>query len=56
MDHHKALKKLTFFSNPVPFNGQQYEKQKGIEVDQPVTLHITKQVQKSSLIGNIFIT
>ena len=29
MDHHKALKKLTFVSNPVPFNGQHYEKQKG---------------------------
>ena len=30
-DYQKALKKLTIFflSNPVPFNGQSYQKQKG---------------------------
>ena len=30
MDYQKALKKLTLFflSNPVPFNGQSYQKQK----------------------------
>ena len=30
-DYQKALKKLTLFflSNPVPFNGQSYQKQKG---------------------------
>ena len=30
-DDQKALKKLTLFflSNPVPFNGQNYQKQKG---------------------------
>ena len=30
-DHQKAFKKLTLFflSNPVPFNGQNYQKQKG---------------------------
>ena len=29
-DYQKALKKLPiFFSNPVPFNGQGYQKQKG---------------------------
>ena len=30
-DYQKALKKLTLFfiSNPVPFNGQRYQKQKG---------------------------
>ena len=30
-DYQKALKKLTLFflSNPVPFNGQNYQKQKG---------------------------
>ena len=30
-DYQKALKKLTiyFLSNPVPFNGQSYQKQKG---------------------------
>ena len=32
-DYQKALKKLTLFflSNPVPFNGQNYQKQKGSE-------------------------
>ena len=32
-DYQKALKKLTIFflSNPVPFNGQSYQKQKGPE-------------------------
>ena len=31
-DYQKALKKLTLFflSNPVPFNGQSYQKQKGL--------------------------
>ena len=31
-DYRKALKKLTlyFLSNPVPFNGQNYEKQKWV--------------------------
>ena len=31
MDYQKALKKFTLFflSNPVPFNGQNYQKQKG---------------------------
>ena len=30
-DYQKALKKLTLFflSNPLPFNGQSYQKQKG---------------------------
>ena len=30
-DYQKAFEKLTlvFFSNPVPFNGQNYQKQKG---------------------------
>ena len=27
-DYQKALKKLIFFLNPVPFNGQSYQKQK----------------------------
>ena len=33
-DYQKALKKLSLFflSNPVPFNGQSYQKQKGLEL------------------------
>ena len=29
MDYQKALKRLTFFLNPVPLDGQNYQKQKG---------------------------
>ena len=34
MDYQKAFKKLNLFflSNPVPFNGQSYQKQKGLEL------------------------
>ena len=34
IDYQKALKKLTLFflSNPVAFNGQDYEKQRGLEL------------------------
>ena len=33
-DYQNSLKKLTliFLSNPVPFNGQDYEQQKGLEL------------------------
>ena len=41
----KSLKKLTFLSNLVPFNGQDYEKQ--------ITLQFTKQVQKDSVISDV---
>ena len=50
-DYEKAFKKLTLFflSNPVSFNGQNYQKQKGSS-DQSIALQVTKQVQKYSFI------
>ena len=49
-DNQKALKKLSLFilSNPIPFNGQGYEKQKG-----PGTLQVKKQVQRKSFISDV---
>ena len=50
-DYQKVLKKfnLVFLSNPVPFNGQSYQKQKGPGL---VTsrFQVTKQVQKNPFI------
>ena len=43
-------KPLSFLLNPVPFNAQIYQKQKGSGTNDPVALQVTKQVQK-----NIFI-
>ena len=50
-DYQKALKKLTLFflSNPVPFNGQSYQKQKA-----PGTIQAMKQVQENSFIHYVF--
>ena len=45
----KTLKKL-FLLNPVPFNGQNYQKQKGPGT-WPVTHQVTKEVQKNSFIS-----
>ena len=46
-DYQKAFKKLTicFLSNPVPFNGWNYQRHTEL-----VALQITKQVQKYSLL------
>ena len=59
-DYQKPLKKLTLFflSNPVPFNGQSYQKQKGPGTsDQSVTsqssLQVTKQVHNNFFISYI---
>ena len=46
-DYQKALKKLTLFFplNPVPFNGQSYQKQKGSGTSDQ-SLQVEKQVQR----------
>ena len=44
---------LLFLLNPIPFNGQDYEKQKGLQASEPVVLQVTKQVQKNSFISNV---
>ena len=47
MDYQKPLKELTLFflSNPVPFNGQSYQNQKG----HGTSGQVTKQVHKKSI-------
>ena len=54
-DYQKAFKKLTLFllSNLVPFNGQNYQKQKRSGTSDRFTLQVTKQVQKYSFIHYI---
>ena len=59
-DYQKPLRKLTLFfiSNPVPFNGQSYQKQKEPRTsDQSVTsqssLQVTKQVHNNFFISYI---
>ena len=45
-DYQKVFKKLILFflSNPVPFNGQSYQKHKGSRTsDRPVAFQVTKQ-------------
>ena len=52
-DYQKPLKKLTLFflSNPVPFNGQSYKKQKGLRTsDQSLFSLQNKFTQISSLV------
>ena len=51
MDYQKALKKLTlvFLSNPVPFNGQNYQKQKGSETSDQSLLRLQNKFKNISL-------
>ena len=55
-DYQKALKNLILFflSNPVPFNGQNYQKQKELETsDQSLFRLRTKQVQENSFLSYV---
>ena len=51
-DYQKALKKLTLFflSNPVPFNGQSYKKQKGLETSDQSLFRLRIELTKTSLL------
>ena len=51
MDYQKALKKLTlvFLSNPVPFNGQNYQKEKGSETSDQLLLRLRNKFKNISL-------
>ena len=51
----KSLKKLTLFLllNPVPFNGQDYKKEK--EPVWPTALQVTKQFQKNFFISDVLL-
>ena len=44
----------SFLSDPVPFNGQGYEKQKGLELVTSRSSSCKKQVQKNSFTCNVF--
>ena len=53
-DYQKALKKLTLlFSNPVPFNGQDYKEQKGPGSSDQSLFRLTKQVPTNSFISHV---
>ena len=54
-NYQKILKNLTLFflSNPVPFNGQDYEKQKGPGTSDQSACQVIKQVQKNSIILDV---
>ena len=51
----ESLKKVNFFflSNPVSFNGQNYQNQKGPGTSDHSFFQVTKWVQKNSFISSI---
>ena len=51
-DYQKAFKKLTLFlvSNPVPFNGQSYKKQKGLGTSDQSLFRLQNKFTKNSLL------
>ena len=51
-DYQKALKKLTIFflSNPVPFNGQSYQKQKGSGTSHQLLFRLQNKFRKIPLL------
>ena len=56
MDFQKTLRKSTLFflSNPVSFNGQNYQKQKGPGTSDQLLLRLQKQAQKNSFVSFLF--
>ena len=57
-DYQKAFKKLTLFflSNPVPFNGQNYQKQKGPGTSDQTLLKLRNKVRKIPLLVTYYLT
>ena len=51
-DYQKTLKKLTLFflSNPVPFNGQNYQKQKGPGTSDQLLFRLQNKFRKIPLL------
>ena len=51
-DYQKPFKKLTLFflSNPVPFNGQSYQKQKGLGTSDQLLFSLQNKFRKISLL------
>ena len=57
-DYQKALKKLTLFflSNPVPFNGQSYQKQKGPGTSDQSLFRLRNKFRKIPLLVISYLT
>ena len=57
-DNQKALKKLALFflSNPVPFNGQSYQKQKGPRTSDHLLFRLRNKFTKISLLVIYYLT
>ena len=57
-DYQKALKKLTLFflSNPVPFNGQSYQKQKGPGTSDQSLFRLQNKFRKILLLVMYYLT
>ena len=56
--YQKALKKLTLFFllNPVPFNGQSYQKQKGPGTSDQLLFRLQKKFRKIPLLVTYYLT
>ena len=54
----KSLKKLTLFflSNPEPFNGQNYQKQKGLRTSDQSLFRLRKKLRKIPLLVVCYLT
>ena len=57
-DYQKPLKKLTLFflSNPVPFNGQSYKKQKGLGTSNQSLFRLQNKFTKISILVKYYQT
>ena len=57
-DYQKPLKKLTLFClfNPVPFNGQSYQKQKGLGASGQLLFRLQNKFRKISLLVIYYLT
>ena len=57
-DYQKTLKKLTLFflSNPVPFNGQSYQKQKGPGTSDQSLFRLQNKFRKISILVTYYLT
>ena len=57
-DYQKALKKVTsfFLSNPVPFNGQNYQKQKGPGTSDQSLSRLQSKFKKIPLLVMYYLT
>ena len=56
-DYQKALKKSTFFLlNPVPFNGQSYQKQKGPRTSDKLLFRLQNEFKKITLLDICYLT